>query len=1276
MPDTLSTDPLEEYYKKYDPSQYEDYMERKKKETLQMRTHNILSGQETLQRDYSRGLDAPRGTISSLVDVLSRGNYGAAKFSDVLINEEGDLLAKLWEGLKEGSQEIVNPEERLIFKDVIQRANPVWAANNKVATSVLGFVSDVVVDPLNLLTFGAGSLFRKGISVTAKNTGKLITLNKAGEKVFQRISSKLTGEAGEKLVHNPSTLEVLQEIVAPSKSPLPTLGEKKLTEASIRKNISELSEELGNDWVAIRTDTSLLDINKVIDGGELNLLSRNNLKKAIKDPDKGTLFAATPLDEIKVLQEVANYSLKGSNKTIGEGVGILIPRKYYKKIINDPVKDTRQVLIGTKLDPNDLRYVVPGPGNNKALTRSEFDFWRKEQSIKRRLEIKQLKETQAFGDEIMREMNLAAKDIIDPGGFKIAGKSVKKGVNRVSEALFDKPFTQEHILNFMNKVGATKALKDISDLPGISQLKSAAKWTGLHAKVLKDDLSLNFNLSNRLQKVAPEWMRFRHLVESERTNAYRNAVHLYNETFKGLVKAEREEIGYFLAKVSQETKTAAEKAGMNTPNFQLGKKVLQQAVDSSKLTTKQKKVVRLLSQNYQDWYKTEALTGSVKDFFANYAPARYEAISKAAQYKQYRAWQNAQHIDPKTGKQVTPSSDFSFKKVFESPEQAEAAGYKPILDSGRLFMLRYLEHQSAIRKFEWERFIKDQYGSLEKAPIEVKKDLFRLGERVYVENKSLAGQWAGEFVHSLGKVFRKTATVARPSFGVKQIVSNMFQVGAKLGSDTFHMFDPTILNDAFNVAIKEGHEIPFGIKTIFGESYSPEKLKELFEKYPVLKGISIEDVGALSEGDLVRRVTDDIYNKVVTQTPEYKTSAGDGLKKLFAMGSGYLDWPAKIEDFYRTSTFLTALRLGNSPEAAMKIVDDALFNYKTSLTNAEKKLRGSIIPFYSFQRFGTELLAKTIFQTPGRAAFLVKASPIPIGERNKEFFRLFNEVTNGEVLTDAERQVTPDYLMAQPNSFQGFDTTTGLIAAKFRTYNSMVFMDVVNAVQVDEKGEFDIRETLIKGAAAQMAPWIKVPLETLAGRKFFNDELLTGPSAGSVGDIDYDHFLASVAGSIGSYLGATGVAAGTAAGYGAANNEYLEKFTKWLIGWDEQGVDPVTGRKKVYISPSKWHWISAMFPSVGYGKTIARNDMTNMDKILYGTFGIGTTRVDLAKSAHYKTNEMQRRYDEKLYEYNRYLNQGRKGKADLIVEELKEILEYNSQEMANWKGEIRGGVAE
>lgn len=140
-------------------------------------------------------------TVSPVLDVLSRGQYASAKFFDSAAYEGKGIFQSL--GL--AFNEAIDPKERLSFSDVIKKNYKQFAEENPKATTILGFLGDVALDPTTYLGVG---LVKEGIQIGGK------TLSKAGLRSLKIAEEAIeaTGKARfaeKKIAENVNLIRVL-----------------------------------------------------------------------------------------------------------------------------------------------------------------------------------------------------------------------------------------------------------------------------------------------------------------------------------------------------------------------------------------------------------------------------------------------------------------------------------------------------------------------------------------------------------------------------------------------------------------------------------------------------------------------------------------------------------------------------------------------------------------------------------------------------------------------------------------------------------------------------------------------------------------------------------------------------------------------------------------------------------------------------------------------------------------------------------------------------------
>jgi hypothetical protein len=151
------------------------------------------------------GVTQTISTISPALDFISRPGYASARFADALADESKSVL----DALSESWDELVgagDKRKKISYSDFIKRRFPEYALNKPEATTLLGFVGDVVLDPTSWL--GVGTL-KNGITVG----GKVIT-----KPVQEVLEASLKTASKKVFVGKNGTLELIEDFAKASKA--------------------------------------------------------------------------------------------------------------------------------------------------------------------------------------------------------------------------------------------------------------------------------------------------------------------------------------------------------------------------------------------------------------------------------------------------------------------------------------------------------------------------------------------------------------------------------------------------------------------------------------------------------------------------------------------------------------------------------------------------------------------------------------------------------------------------------------------------------------------------------------------------------------------------------------------------------------------------------------------------------------------------------------------------------------------------------------------------
>jgi hypothetical protein len=717
-------------------------------------------------------------------------------------------------------------------------------------------------------------------------------------------------------------------------------------------------------------------------------------------------------------------------------------------------------------------------------------------------------------------------------------------------------------------------------------------------------------------------------------------------SFARLSKTQRKNVGRVSAQIDDATRARAAELGRDlTPDEARGlrdRTLLDQGITGDEFT-----VFSRMHQRYQQVGELEMQAGLLERLLLNYTPRRYTAIRDAPSLSGLRRkWFR------RLANTFTPTEHRQFKNMAEAVE----AGYDPVLDASVLYTQRLIESRQALARKSFNDAVETIFDGADNIPPRVRQDITFIGEGVYSRGALPEANNYLRLYDSMMGLFRRSATVIRPAFGARQAVSNSLQSFAVLGAKAFGAFDPRTVADA--MFLMNGKPGKFTLRSTFGHTFTGDEVLDLAKEHGMVRGISLEGIGAgTSTERLARGVARDIDRVRFTKRVAGSGKAAEGLAKFMVGLTRYTNWPAKIEDFGRLSTFMNGLRMGHSPAAAAARVNEGLFDYLHGLSALETRVARRIIPFYSFQRFAIPMIARVAASAPGRIINPLKAA--------ETFMEAWNQIAGGQTLNESERAAVPGWLLEQPATFERLDEN---MKAVFRTFNNFSPLDVFSFVRTDADGNFDTEETLKRAFLAQITPIIKVPLEWAARKNFFTGRALPRDMRGArqrAGDLDADRVLAHLAGVLGAEVTGgelAGVAGGRLVGnlIGAIPGG-SEAILKRAFGWEE-GVDPKTGRRQVFINPFLVQTFTSLNPALSDAFRVGREDNTPLERTMQLLFGIGTTKVDLKQQREFKLERLQQERSQLVRDIRRAQREGRDESVDRKINDLNVFMEQMKDE--------------
>lgn len=573
-----------------------------------------------------------------------------------------------------------------------------------------------------------------------------------------------------------------------------------------------------------------------------------------------------------------------------------------------------------------------------------------------------------------------------------------------------------------------------------------------------------------------------------------------------------------------------------------------------------------LTQAYKTAMELEMEAGLLKSALLNYYPRYYKILADPGEMS----------VLFKTKKGLSTSLSSSKKRDFLTMQEAEANGFVPELDAAKLYAARITSSRRALAVKQFEDGLNSIYnlptgtklGSKafnKVVPNYIKDDIRTLGESVYPSGMNSS---INDFLYGYDRLmgyFRQFATIAKPAFAVKQLISNTMQLVFGTTGKAFKTLDPRSFIDASLILMDYYRGKPVsGLPGIFSSILNKHSLSGDGGVDAILAGrvalerlIREDDIQAFAKGieiitpqgtrysgvDVVRlgREHGMVVNfdasgeqlfkhvdEILSYDPKNKVTLSKELFKYWKMSSTF-------ETYSRMTGFIQGLRSGMSPKQAAKVVQDNLFDYLHGLTKIEKSFIRRVMPFYSFQRFAIPQVLRTLVRQPGNAATTQKL----VSMMEKLL------VPDAEKFTEAERETFGDTLLIeQPRLYTGFDKEG---RATFNIFNNFSPLDALSLMVYDHKTDkLNLERTVQRSFLAALAPYIKIPLESAIGQNFFTGKAIE--TGGRLGQMSYI-------------------------------TKNTPQIVKDLISWEDR-YNQRTGETRTYINPYFAHVSMSLFPAL------------------------------------------------------------------------------------------------
>jgi hypothetical protein len=1223
-----------------------------------------------------------------VTDQLSRGTYAATATIDSLATNAADAFTQptfgkklvatatagwraMWAGIKEG----VVPDKKMNSLELINQANPEFVQQNPKAARVLGFVSDVAIDPLNWVSFG-GSTATKVAHVTELLDTKKLTrlMQDAGiasttfDSIAKRFGSGTRQAQRAKEVESAAAVQrafdaqratirqdylgEVREIITKHGAPAlakesPELAMQVTADAmmSAEKEVISLQRKLRVTEIAegtAKTQERRLELGRKKLQLQGDLASAKAKRKKLREP-----IEAGPSPEL--------HEVHGADPALVTDAGPLPPLVDHRMAMRGRFEEAQTKAAQRMAQLEAAREGLRGKTfNDGAELETQLG-----KLLGAQEKVKVTWDTDAARAQRLLSDPVVIEKIRERGGIKVAGRSVvpQEVLDRAAKITgFDSLVEKRN--KFRQWMNATVPWLRGRDTPIAQNLTETVKMPDGTTKP-KGEAYLEARRQFESATDAADDLSFRDAVDS-----------FWQVAAK---KGAKERLGKLMSEVDDVASGKGLGEGLKPAERTVA---IQRLVREARLTDEEDAAVRKywsMTRQMGHIEKEMQILDHLQDFYyARYykpntaAAARDQVMQNEAELRSMVAGIGDTRLPGAKG-------GFTRERQFQTVEQAQAAGYDPVFDMVASYALRATQHRRAVARYEFQqnlqRMFPDAKSKVDKdtgrmsiigVPKEIARDLVFMGDGAYPID-SLGFHKALRVYDTAVGWFKKGATVVRPAFGVKQLPSNMLQLSLVQGAKAF---DPRSMRDAW--LLTSGKAKDMRLRTLVGEEIGGEQLLDEMYRNGILRNVTTEGIGPGSNPRYQDKLTRAIDNAALLKKVAPNSTVAKGLLQFTTGSFNYTDFPALVENFSRATGYINARRAGHAPVEAAKQVDKALFDYLHGLQAAETRFVKRLVPFYTYQRFALPLMADVLMHTPGRVANLAKATDA--------FFDAWSSIADGGELNDTQRRVLPGWLLEQPAAFEKFTSSSKVL---FRTFNNFSPLDVIGQLAPGggDASERETGEFLRKVGMAQLVPYIKVPLELMFEKDAFTGrELETNGLRDLNGKIEPQKFMGWAATGVTATLTGGDAKLAALAGFlghkGAETSpQAANAVLNFILGW-EDGVNPHTGERTTYVSPYRWHVYTSLIPSLNDALRLSKDDRSVTDKTLHTVFGIGTVERDLEEERERRLGEMKRAEDEvagraaDARERELYLS------AAKAEEELAELIRRNEEEWAAMQGSL------
>jgi hypothetical protein len=1145
----------------------------------EIRAASVVDPNITPKRGYGGSIVS---AIAPAIDVLSRPQYASAMF----FNSMMDNSKSVFDAISDAFNEFIDPQRKLSYADVIKERAPEFAKANPKATAVLGFLGDVALDPTTYLGVG---LAGKGVKVGSK------IVTEAGEGVLKNLIRTMEGkqflmsfgdEAVKKELSKKGVGFLTKEVLVQKQSQInfhrisEALDELKESEF---KSLENVQRQLGKKGIVVDIDQLASPI--------FNQQLKNKERKLTKQLLLEERSKIEPIVNREI--DIAAINKQLESKGLDAKVSISKPKE-----VKAEIASLEKIYADQMADLGIDNVKTQGRTLSRELAEGDLGGVNFGVSLTKRLSVEEI---QYKAEHIIQTLaNLDPK--VSETLFKKPSLSLKL------EVPFTKYSKQLATLTGLGPLGKSidfiKALNHsivVKGIPIASPIARMLELTGEAGKKTKDVLSGLF--------VRPKDEPFKSVItefENQFDYIEGQVIRETKRLFKDMTKDRRDRITKVFREIDDNTRRI-EFLEDRVLTQNEADSIFSDALANTNLDAQEMSVVAGLKQELANVAALEMDSNLLKTEIKNYFPRYYDALQDAHDMSAI--------TQTKYGLSTNLTS--SQKRKYVTLQEAELAGHIPELDAATIYATRVSSSRRALAKTQFfdnlEESLNPMYQSItgEKLIIRNQNDLAKLGklpngerylndikllgESVYPTGMNTTMKAAVKFIDTLTGMFRKSATVFKPSFAPKQAFSNTAQIMLELGLKGGQTFDPRAVADASLLLMdfyrgKKTSTLPKYISNLISSNFGGEGSNAVLASRTALENI-IGEERLLDVADEFKRVT--AFGQTYTGQDLIRTARENNVIRGFDSTGGtfkkkiqdslqfnpnnrwavtkelatYWKHPAIVEDYGRMVSYINFITQGYSPKQAANKVNEILFDYGRGLTQFERRAR-QVIPFYTFQRFAIPFVMKKMLQEPGTVAAANKLTGL--------MERLMTG--DGDMLSPSERAVFGDsFLVEQPSIFTGFDKEG---KAKFNILNNMTPLDAMSLMVYDKNGDFDPKRTVEKTVLAALTPFLKIPLEVTLDKNYFTGRTVSEGQR------------------IGDY-------------------SFLPKFVKDAIGWEDR-VNLATGKTQTYVNTYLGYSVMQAVPALKQWINIGDSSQSLLDKSMQFIVGVVPRGVDLKEQKEWQ----------------------------------------------------------